>query len=77
MIVKSNQRFVILLDSGIVPRTMLISWRTAKGGAFRGAFRLGGLLQFIKAQRENTRKFGRLLRLTSSANGIISFSSAD
>ena len=32
----SNERFVTLLDSGIVPRTMLISWRTAYGAAHGG-----------------------------------------
>ena len=62
---KLNQRFVILLDTGIVPRTMLISRRTSGGAAFRGAFR--GFLQLIMMQRQNTCRFERLLRFTSPA----------
>ena len=53
-IVKSNRRFVTSLDPGVVPRS-LISWRTAFC-AFRGAQYL------ITVPRENTRRFGILLR---------------
>ena len=49
---------------------MLISWRAPKDGAFGGTFH-GIVSQFTTVKRENTCKFGRLLRFTSPASGRI------
>jgi hypothetical protein len=61
-ILKSKERFVTVLDTGIVPRTMLISRRTVFPGA----------LHLIRAYSANTRRCVSPPRFTSPVSGSCS-----
>jgi len=59
-ILKLNQMFVTSLDPDIILRRVLISWRTMGHSE----------LHLIMVQRENTCRFGRLLRLMSPVQQV-------